>query len=93
LPNSDTYKIRPVEPGDRLTGLSLGDEAFVPLKTFLQKHAKAYHERHLARTYGAFAEDKIIAYLTLVCGEIVLEGDATLLDEPIFITAPRAIQR
>jgi hypothetical protein len=50
------------------------DEAFVPLKTFLQKHARAYHERHLARTYGAFAENKIIAYLTLVCGEIVLEG-------------------
>jgi GNAT superfamily N-acetyltransferase len=29
-----------------------------------------------------FIEAKIIAYITLVCGEIVLEGDATLLDEP-----------
>jgi GNAT superfamily N-acetyltransferase len=82
LPSSkDSYKIRPIEPSDRLTGLSLGDEAFVPLKTFLQRHAKTYHEQHLARTYGAFIDTKIIAYITLVCGEIVLEGDATLLDE------------
>ena len=55
---------------------------FAPLKIFLQRHAKKYHERNLARTYGAFEGDRIAAYVTLVCGEIVLEGDADLLDEP-----------
>lgn len=68
-----------------MTGLSLGDAIYLPLKTFLQKHAKLYHQRHLARTYGVFDKDrsnKIVAYITLVCGEIVLEGNKRLLDEP-----------
>lgn len=75
-------EIRQIRAGDRLTGLSLGDAAFQPLKTFLQKHAKAYHERNLARTYAAFSDGQVAGYMTLVCGEIVLEGDESLLDEP-----------
>lgn len=31
--------IRLIRPGDRLTGLSLGDAEFTSLKIFLQKHA------------------------------------------------------
>ncbi|WP_439407417.1 GNAT family N-acetyltransferase [Bradyrhizobium sp. DASA03076] len=78
-------EIRQIKASDRLTGLSLGDSAFTPLKIFLQKHAKAYHERNLARTYAAFDAaqgGKVAGYITLVSGEIVLEGDRSLLDEP-----------
>lgn len=78
-------EIRQIEPGDRLTGLSLGDQKYTPLKTFLQKHAKAYHSKSLAKTYAAFdltAGSKVAGYVTLVCGEIVLEGENSLLDEP-----------
>ncbi|WP_316228623.1 GNAT family N-acetyltransferase [Bradyrhizobium sp. SZCCHNR1045] len=81
----EKIEIRQIRPSDRLTGLSLGDPVFLPLKIFLQKHAKVYHERNLARTYAAFDAsqgNKVVAYTTLVSGEIVLEGDKSLLDEP-----------
>lgn len=75
--NEPDIEIRKIEPGDRLTGLSLGEE-FTPLKIFLQRHAKKYHETGLARTYAAFDllnKGKILGYVTLVCGEIVLEDE------------------
>src|SRR5688572_2166892 len=67
--------IRLIEPGDRLTGLSLGDAAFTPLKTFLQKHALEYERQSLARTYAAFQVEprKVLGYMTLVCGEVVTD--------------------
>ena len=76
-------EIRQIRPGDKLTGLSLGDARFAPLKTFLQKHAKTYEDQSLSRTYAAFnvAEDNRIAgYVTIVCGEVVLaDGDGPLI--------------
>lgn len=77
--------MRQIKANDKLTGLSLGDSAFTPLKIFLQKHAKVYHQQNLARTYAAFdtaQANKVAGYITLVSGEIVLEGDRSLLDEP-----------
>lgn len=77
--------IRHIEPGDRLTGLSLGEAEFAPLKTFLQRHAHAYEAQNLARTYGAFDAEsgRIVGYVALVCGEVVLDdGDARLVQEP-----------
>ena len=77
--------VKQIEPGDRLTGLSLGNAAFTPLKTFLQKHAQKYEAQSLARTYGAFKKDdrRIVGYITLVCGEVVTEdGDDQLVQEP-----------
>lgn len=68
-------EIRQIEPGDRLTGLSLGSE-FTALKTFLQRHARSFHEQSLARTYAAFdvgGPRRIVGYLTLVCGEVLLD--------------------
>jgi GNAT superfamily N-acetyltransferase len=79
---NNSLEIRLIECGDKLTGLSLGNFRHTPLKTFLQKHAKNYHNKNLAKTYVAFDKDKVVAYVTLVCGEIVLEGDQDLLDEP-----------
>lgn len=68
--------IKQIEPGDRLSGLSLGHEDFTPLKTFLQKRALKYEDRSLSRTYGAFSGPKVVGYVTLTCGEIVSD-DAT----------------
>ena len=48
------FEIRQIEPGDTLTGLSLGDAAFVALKNFLRRQARPYHNQDLAKTYGAF---------------------------------------
>ncbi|MDP1701274.1 MAG: GNAT family N-acetyltransferase [Aestuariivirga sp.] len=68
--------VRKIEPGDKLTGFSLGDHKFTPLKTFLQKHAKQYQDGFLATTYGAFDEkNKICAYITILCGEVLTDGD------------------
>ncbi len=66
-------EVKQIEPGDRLTGLSLGHADFAPLKTFLQKHAHAYERESLARTYAAFnvQTSKVVGYVTLVCGEVV----------------------
>lgn len=78
-------EIRPIKPGDTLTGLSLGDGAYAPLKTFVQKHAQTYEKQSLARTYGAFnvaADNKLLGYITLVCGEVVIEeGEKALIAE------------
>lgn len=77
--------VRQIEPGDRLTGLSLGDSAFTPLKIFLQKHAQKYESQSLARTYAAFRSDtgKAVGYITLVCGEVVTDEDGKgLANEP-----------
>lgn len=73
----DELVIRAIQAGDRLSGLSLGDAAFTPLKIFLQKQAAAYEKAHLARTYGAFhpTTGKILAYITLVCGEVNVGKD------------------
>jgi GNAT superfamily N-acetyltransferase len=82
-----SIEIRQIEPGDKLTGLSLGSEELTPLKTFLQRHAKSYQEKSLARTYALFdmsRSSKVIGYVTLVCGEVVLQdGDISLLGDDI----------
>ena len=85
--NEFRLDIRLIEAGDRLSGLSLGDETFTPLKIFLQKHAKAFQANSLARTYGAFDASKarIIGYITLVCGQIVTgDGNHKLVDDPAY---------
>lgn len=67
------YTFRQIEPGDNLAGLSLGSEAFVPLKTYFGRHAHEHHIRGFAKTYGAFAQNapkKAVGCITLVCGEI-----------------------
>lgn len=76
--------IKQIEPGDKLTGLSLGNPVFEPLKRFLRKDAQRYEALSLARTYAAFsdASQKVVGYVTLVCGEVVTkESDQELLQE------------
>lgn len=83
MPDDLEIEFRQIEAGDKLTGLSLGNDAFTPLKTYLQKHAKKYQAQNLARTYAAFRQvpiGKVVGYITLVCGEIAIsENDGGLL--------------
>jgi len=76
-------EVRHIRPGDRFTGLSLGDGNFTALKIFLQRHALAYEKQSLSRTYAAFnvaENDRIAGCVTLVCGEVVTgDGDAALV--------------
>jgi len=67
-------ELREIREADRLTGLRLGDPAFTPLKTFLQRDAKKHHFKDLAKTYGHFVEVngrvKVIGYITLICADV-----------------------
>lgn len=74
---ADEYCLKQLEAADRVTGLSLGDAAFLPLKTFFQRHAKAFEAASLARTYIVQHRRKSVAYITIVCGEIAVEDDAS----------------
>ena len=47
---------------------------FLPLKTFLQRKAKAYHDRQ-PRSEPQFLGTKIVGYISLVCGEIDLDEE------------------
>lgn len=82
VPDELDLDIRLIEPGDRLTGMSLGDATFTPLKIFLQRHALEYERQSLSRTYAAFGVEppKVLGYITLVCGEVVTDdGDECLI--------------
>lgn len=74
-------QISQMEPSDKVTGFSVGDAKFLALKTYFQKSAKLHHSSSIARTYLAREDgvSKIIAYMTLICGEITshksLAGD------------------
>ncbi|QHQ34887.1 GNAT family N-acetyltransferase [Algicella marina] len=76
------YELRELRPGDKVGSISMGCEIYIPLKTFLKNHAKKYQEQYLAKTYVIRKDnqDVVIAYVTLVCGEIVHELDENELD-------------
>ncbi len=86
---ADEVTIRTIEPGDKLSGLSLGLAEHQPLKTFLLRDAAKYHESNLAKTYGAFLSDsdtpkKAVGYVTLVCGEIATEAQLQAVETATF---------
>lgn len=80
-------ELREIQADDRLTGLKLGDAEFIPLKIFLQKHAKKYHTNDLAKSYGLFIQDglktKVIGYITLLCGEVATDGKEDLVKDDL----------
>jgi len=74
----DELLFREIEPGDGVTGFSLGEDAHQPLKIFLRKCAHGFHKNNIAKTYvlvepreGMSA--KVWGYITLVCSEITIE--------------------
>ncbi len=68
-----SFGLRPLAETDSFTSIRPGGEAFLPLKTFARKHAKAYEAQNLARTYVVEDEGvgRIAAYVTLLCSEVV----------------------
>jgi GNAT superfamily N-acetyltransferase len=70
---SQDVVLREIGPEDSVSGLSLGDQEFTPLKTFLRKHARRYHKECLAKTYVFVTQakpEKIVAYISLICSQI-----------------------
>lgn len=69
------YELRRLADGDGCNALSLGDEALVPLKTFLRKEAKRLHRDHLARTFVLVeaGHSRVLAYITLVCTHLAVQ--------------------
>jgi GNAT superfamily N-acetyltransferase len=81
VPNAEVrLELTPLQSSDRVTGLKCGDGKFVALKTFLEKHAREYEKQSLGRTYvmRQEGEDRILGYITLVCGEVVTDGKALI---------------
>lgn len=87
MPDHGTeLELKQLQPGDRVTGLSLGDQMFTPLKTFLQKQAKTYEAQSLARTYIAYERNGVthpVAFITIVCGEVETTAEHSLLDDGV----------
>lgn len=79
--NSITLELASLRSGDKVTGLSCGDHAFLPLKIFLEKHAKRFEEQDLSRTYlvRELGKTRPLGYVTLVCGEIDAEDGEDLI--------------
>ena len=77
---SDTFGgliLREISPDDSVSGLSLGDDALLPLKIFLRKHARRYHTQNTGKTY-VLVYDKnprqVVAYVTLICSQVLTES-------------------
>ena len=81
MPSDDQQvELREIGADDPVKGFSLGDKAHTPLKIFLQRNAKIYAEQMLAKSYGAFEGEKLLGYVTLLCGQIDIEGDEPSAD-------------
>lgn len=69
------HEIRALADDDGCNALSLGDQALVPLKTFLRREAKRLHKANLAKTFVLVeaGQTRVLAYVTLVCTHIAVE--------------------
>jgi len=60
----------------------LGKAEYVPLKTFLTKHAKSYHQENIAKTFviveQGIKSPSVLGYITLICSEIECAGNAAI---------------
>jgi ribosomal protein S18 acetylase RimI-like enzyme len=85
--NESSLQLKEIEPGDIVTGFSLGNPAYNPLKTFLRRDAKTYHANDLGKTFGLFEtyDPKYLrAYITLVCGEIEVQAGEPRIEDVEF---------
>jgi GNAT superfamily N-acetyltransferase len=69
------FQLRALDPGDGCSSLSLGDEIYAPLKSFLRREAKKLHKENLARTFVLVEEGKtrVWAYVTTLCTQVSVE--------------------
>lgn len=77
------FQLRGLDPADGCNALSLGEEIYAPLKTFLKKEAKKLHKENLARTFVLVEENKtrVWAYITTLCTQVSVEQ----FDEPALV--------
>ncbi len=75
-----SFYIRKLKQTDNVQNFKLGNEAFLPLKTFLQKQAKAFQQSNVAQTYVALTNNSIAGFITLTCSEIDLQQNYDLSD-------------
>lgn len=70
-----SFQLRALDPGDGCTSLSLGNEIFAPLKSFLRYEAKKLHKENLARTFVLVEEghSRVWAYITTLCTQVSVE--------------------
>ena len=74
--------LRQLQPDDDVSDFRLGEEKYRPLQAYLEQSAKRFHKRNLARTYVLGSDQKqIVAYLTLVCGEVELQAGGSSVGE------------
>jgi hypothetical protein len=52
------YYIRKLEESDSVKNFKVGNQSFLPLKTFLQKQAKQFQLSSIAQTYIAVTGNK-----------------------------------
>jgi ribosomal protein S18 acetylase RimI-like enzyme len=84
---SDGFSIEPFSEQNDVKNFKMGDNAFQPLKTFLQKQALDFQLSRIAQTYVAIpnseidnAVRKVIGYVTLTCSEIELQEGYEITD-------------
>lgn len=77
------FELRELSPSDGCNALSLGDQAFAPLKSFLRKEAKKLHQEHLARTFVLVrqGEATVLAYITTLCTHVAVQQ----FDDPVVL--------
>lgn len=70
MPEAPRVKIRHLSDDDDFRNIKTGDEAFLPLKNFINNRAKSYENAHLTRTYVLYEPDATkrqpIGYITLM---------------------------
>ncbi len=89
--NELEFNLRELSPDDSVSGLSLGDAAFNPLKTFLNRDAKKHHQQNGSKTYvfvSTSAPKKVIAYVTLLCSHVESQTPPDGLDGSRFTDYP-----
>jgi GNAT superfamily N-acetyltransferase len=80
------YITRPLFKNDDVKNFKMGDNAFQPLKSFLQNHAVKFQTASIAQTYVAIPlesglmTNKVIGFITLTCSEIDLKNGYKLED-------------
>jgi hypothetical protein len=73
--------IRKLTDSDNVQSFKVSHQAFLPLKTFLQKQAKQFQQSSIAQTYVAVNEhNAIIGFVTSTCSEIDLQNGYELSD-------------
>jgi hypothetical protein len=70
------FSLRPMQSDDDTKKLSLGNDAFTPLKTFLVKDAWAFHSTGMGKTYVLVQDGsrQIWGYITLTASEVNLDA-------------------